>query len=111
MMMMAPKLSLEIAQSVCPLAIATYMNDCGFDIDKIGYSTPSTSTLKEIMIEEALKTVLLQREEMSKQKLTILCEKGEGMPSRDGTAFVKLVARYDNARNQVRATSIGIQSD
>ena len=64
MMMMASKLNLEIAESICALAIAAYMNDCGFDIDKIGNSTPSASTLKEIMIEEALETVLLDREEM-----------------------------------------------
>ena len=110
MMMMAPKLSLEIAKSICALAIATYMNDCGFDIDKIGYSIPSASTMKEIIIEEALETVLLEKEKTSNQKLTIFCDKGEGTSSRDGAAFVKLVARYDNTRNQVRATSIQIQS-
>ena len=92
MMMMAPKLSLEIAKSICALAIGAYMNDCGFNIDKIGNSTPSASTLKEIMIEEAIETVLLEREEMSDKKLTILCDKGEGMSARDGAAFVKLVA-------------------
>ena len=110
MMMMAPKLSLEIAQSICALAIAAYMNDCGFDIDNIGNSTPSASTLKKIMVQEAIETVLLEKEQMTDKKLTILCDKGEGMSSRDGAAFVKLIARYDSARDRVRTTAIGIQS-
>ena len=50
MMMMAPKLSLEIAESICVLAISAYMNDCSFNIDQIGNSTSSTSTLKEIIL-------------------------------------------------------------
>ena len=32
------------------------------------------------------------------------------MSSRDGAAFVKLIARYDCARNRVRTTAIGIKS-
>ena len=99
MMMMAPKLSLEIAQSICALAIAAYMNDCGFDIDNIGNSTPSASTLKIFMTKEAIGTVLLEKEQMTDKNLTILCDKGEGMSSRDGAAFVKLIAQYDCARN------------
>ena len=110
MMMMAPKLSLEIAESICALSVAAYINDCGFNIDEIANSTPSASKLKEIMVEEAMETVLLEREEMSRNKLTILCDKGEGLSSRDGAAFVKLAARYDDERQRVRATSIGIQS-
>ena len=57
-----------------------------------------------------METVLLEREEMSRNKLTILCDKGEGLSSRDGATFVKLAARYDDERQRVRATSIGIQS-
>ena len=92
MMMMAPKLLLEIAQSICTLAIAAYMNDCGFDIDNIGNSTPSASTLKKIMVQEAIDPVLLEKEEMSDKKLTTVCDKGEGTSSRDDAAFVKLIA-------------------
>ena len=39
-----------------------------------------------------------------------MADKGEGFTSRNGACFVKLVARFDDSREMVRVTSIGIQS-
>ena len=63
-----------------------------------------------IMVEEAMETVLLEREEMSKNKLTILCDKVKGSLSQDGAAFVKLATQCNDKRQQVCATWVGIQS-
>ena len=108
MMMLNPKLALDSAEIICALAVAAFLNDCGFEVDKIGNCTPSASSLKEVMIKEAVETILLERKDMAGKPLTILCDKGEGESSRDGACFVKLVARYEEER--VRVTSIGIQS-
>ena len=47
---------------------------------------------------------------MANKKLTIICDKGKGMSSCNGAAFVKLLAQYNDSRGRVCATSIGIQS-
>ena len=78
-MMLAPKLALETAESIYVLAVAAYMNAYGFFIVEIGNSTPSTSTLKELMIKEAVETIILEQDDMKAKLLTIICDKGEGL--------------------------------
>ena len=62
-MIHVPKLSLDVASKFIPLLIASFLSECGFtDSGGITESTPSTSELKEIMIDEAVDTIYLLQE-------------------------------------------------
>ena len=59
--------------------IASFLCDCGITgLEKIGKVTPRSNTLKIIMTEQAVDTILLEREYMNTTALTLLCDKGEG---------------------------------
>ena len=47
------------------------------------------------MTDEAVDTIMLEREEMKGVPLGLMCDKGEGDKKRDGASFVKLVPRFD----------------
>ena len=89
--------------------IASFLCDCGItDLEKIGKVTPRSNTLKIITTEEAVDTILLERESMNTTALTLLCDKGEGESKRDGASFVKLVARWSSYLNHIHVLCIGI---
>ena len=72
--------------------------------------SPSANTLKDIMIKEAIDTIVIEREDMKDVPLGLMCDKGEGEKKRNGVNFVKLVPRFDMKTNKIRVTCIGIQS-
>ena len=69
----------------------------------------SASVLKNIMIEESVYTIIIEREEIKGISLGLKCDKGES-EKRNGASFVKLVPRFDAKKNKVKVTCIGIHS-
>ena len=111
-MMHVPKLALESAERFIVLVICWFLADLGFNslLSEIANVTPSASTLREIMVEEAIDTIVIEREDMRGIPLGIMCDKGEGEKKRNGASFVKLVPRFDVKTNKIKVTCIGIQS-
>ena len=62
------------------------------DVPNISHSA---SALKDIMIEEAVDNIIIEREEMKGIPLGLMCDKGEGEKKRNSASFVKLVPRFD----------------
>ena len=62
------------------------------------------------MVEEAIDTIVIEREDMKGVPLGLMCDKGEGEKKRNGASFVKLVPRFDKTTNKIKVTCIGIQS-
>ena len=108
-MMHAPKLGLETAVNMIPLIIASFLTDCGLDLEDVATSSPSASTLKRIMNDEAVDTIYTERRDMKGLPLTLLADKGDGQSKRGTAYFIKLAARMDESRNRVKVTCIGIQ--
>ena len=63
-----------------------------------------------MMIEEAVYTVIIERDEMKGIQLGLMCDKGESKKKRNGASFVKLVPRFDGKKDKVKVTCIGIYS-
>ena len=110
MMIHAPKLGLETAEIFIALSVADFLADCGFDVAGIAKCTPSAAKLKEMMVEEAVDSIILEKRAMRDMPLTIMADKGEGESKRDGASFVKLAASYDDEHGKVNVSFIGIQS-
>ena len=111
-MMHVPKLALESAERFIALVLCWFLADLGLlsmlaDVPNI---SPSASALKDIMIEEAVDNIIIEREEMKGIPLGLMCDKGEGDKKRNGASFVKLVPRFDVKKNKVKVTCIGIHS-
>ena len=68
----------------------------GDELECITKMCPSASTLKALMIDLAVDCVILMSHEMSNEKLSLICDKGE--ESGTGVSFVKLTASYDCMR-------------
>ena len=96
-MMHVPKLALESAEKIIALFICWFLADIELDcfLKEVAVITPSATALKDIMTEEAVDTIMLEREEMKGVPLGLMCDKGEGDKKRDGASFVKLVPRFD----------------
>ena len=111
-MMHVPKLALESAERFIVLVICWFLADIGFNnsLSDIANMTPSASTLKEVMVEEAIDTIIIEREDMRGIPLGVMCDKGEGEKKRNGASFVKLVPRFDVKTDKIKVTCIGIQS-
>ena len=69
-----PKVSLRALQRIISLSFASLLLDVGIDISKVPYSCPSTATLKHLVFEESVNTILMQRE-ILKQNPKSLVEK------------------------------------
>ena len=109
-MMHVPKLSLDAASKFIPLLLASFLAECGFtDLGEITRASPSASELKEIMFDEAVDTIYLLQEQLRNKTLTLMCDKGDGGNKRCGASFVKLLARYDDAREKVTVVNVGIE--
>ena len=98
MMMHAPKLGLETVEIFIAFSVAAFLADCGFDVAGIAICTPSAAKLKQMMVEEAVDSIILEKRAMRDIPLTIMADKGEDASKRDGASFVKLAARYDDER-------------
>ena len=61
-MMHVPKLALESAERFIVLVICWFLADLGFNslLSEIANVTPSASTLREIMVEEAIDTIVIE---------------------------------------------------
>ena len=60
------------------------------------------------MVEEAIDTIIIEREDMRGIPLGVMCDKGEGEKKRNGASFVKLVPWFDVKTNKIKLTCIGI---
>ena len=69
------------------------------ELECIAKLSPSASTLKSLMIDLAVDSVLLMSKEMENKELSLMCDKGE--ESGTGASFVKLVTFYDTHRKRV----------
>ena len=94
-MMHCPKFSLEIASSFIALVIASFLADIGLNsfLDNIPEVTPSSGTLKNVMIDEGVDTIYLEKTAMKGNFITLLADKGQGSKKRGGASFVKLVVQ------------------
>ena len=91
------KLALESAEKIIALFICWFLTNielAGF-IKDVAAITPSVSTSKDIMIEEAVDTIMIECDEMKGVPLGLICDKVEGEKKRNGASFVKLVPRFD----------------
>ena len=79
-MMHVPKLALESAERFIVLIICWFLADLGFksSLSDIANITPSASTLKELMVEEAIDTIIIEREDMRGIPFELMCNTGEG---------------------------------
>ena len=59
--MTVPTLALEAAETLMGLSIAAFLNSFDFNTLSIRNCMPRSSTLKEIMIDKAVDTVLLEQ--------------------------------------------------
>ena len=77
-MMHAPKLGLAAAANLIPLFVSSFLVDCELDslLDSVASSSPSAATLKYIVIDEAIGTIMMKKREISGIPLTLLCDKG-----------------------------------
>ena len=111
-MMHAPKLALETGANIIALSTASFLADCGLNsqLHNIAQACPSAATLKNIMLNEAVDTIEIEKKDMRPNALSLLADKGEGENKRNGASFVKLIARYDETRSRVKVTYVGVQS-
>ena len=77
------------------------------ELECIAKLSPLASTLKSLMIDLAVDSVLLTSKEMENKELSLMCDKGE--ESRTGVSFVKLVAFYDTHQKRVVVRYFGIE--
>ena len=111
-MMHIPKLALESAEQFIALVICWFLADLGPATLLTGVAaiSPSALTLKDILIEEAIHTIIVERNEMNGVPLGLMCDRGEGEKKINGASFVKLVPQFDVKKNKVKVICIGIQS-
>ena len=79
-MMHVPKLSLECAEKLIPLFLGVFLCDCGFEeveIKSLGSVTPRASTIKAILKEESVDTILTEKKEMAGKLVFLMCNKGD----------------------------------
>ena len=85
-MMHSPKCRLETGEVFIPLVITAFLAE--FlpiqNLDSVPYIYPSNATLKEIMIDRACNTLLIERNKMKGVSLSLMCSKGEGRRKIDG---------------------------
>ena len=103
-----PKVSLQALQRIISLSFASLLLDVGIDISKVPYSCPSAATLKHLVFEESVNTILMQREILKHIPKSLMCDKGDGGKVRDGASFFKLIVYWDKIHKRVRVVSIGI---
>ena len=111
-MMNSPKCGLKTAEVFIPLVITDFLAEFlpFHNLDSVPYISPSKATLKEIMIDKACNTILIERNKMKGVPLSLMCDKGEGPSRRDGASFIKLVPRYCEDEGRVIVRSIEIDT-
>ena len=102
-MIYVPKLALESAEKIISLFICWFLSDIELASfhKNVPAITPSASTLKDIMIEEGVDTIMIELDDMKGVPLGLMCDKGEGEKKRNGASFVKLVTRFDVKKQKV----------
>merc|ERR1740124_2151170 len=72
-MMHAPKFALEVASYFIALVIVSFLADCGVtDIVNATLCCPSPTTIKHIIFDEAVDTILLENKRMKNKNLPFL---------------------------------------
>ena len=77
------------------------------ELECIAKLSPSASTLKSLMIDLAVDSVLLMSKEIENKVLSLMCDKRE--ESGTGASFVKLVVFYDTRLKRVVVKCFGIE--
>ena len=55
--------------------------------------SPSSTTLKQLMVELATESILLTSKKIQDKTLSLICDKGKD--DKNGASFVKLMTSYD----------------
>ena len=95
------------------LFVSSFFADVGFDeemLKGIPNCTPCTKTMRDLIFDATVDSILPERERMASLPITLLCDKGDGRKAREGANFVKLVAKYNHDTEEVELTCIGISS-
>ena len=66
--------------------------------------TPCARTMRNIILQAAADSIILEKQIIHSLPLTILADKGDGKGRRDGANFVKLIGKYSHKREEVDAT-------
>ena len=109
----APKLGLEAASTMNSLFLSSFFANIVFDeemLKGIPNCTPCAKTMRDLIFDATVDSILLERERMASLPITLLCDKGDGRKAREGANFVKLVAKYNHDTEEVELTCIGISS-
>ena len=91
MMAHVPKISLDALQCVISFSTACLLHDLGLPVSSVPQWCPSASTLKDLLINEARNTIVLERETFKNNSVSLMCDKGDGSKQCDGATFVKLL--------------------
>ena len=98
MMAHVPKVSLDALQYVISFSTACLLHDLGLPVSSVPQWCPSASTLKDLVINEAVNIIVLERETFKNNSVSLMCDKGDSSKQRDGASFVKLINCWDSKK-------------
>ena len=109
-MLHAPKMGVEIMDKVIALSAAAFVANIGIDpsyLRQVCKISPRPTTLKQLLVELAVESVMLTSEEIKDKKLGLICDKGEDKST--GASFVKLLTYFCWLERRVKVTCFGIE--
>ena len=109
-MLHAPKAGVETMEKVIMLSAAAFAANIGIseeDLPNISKISPSSTTLKQLLVKLAVESVLMTSEEIKDKQLGLICDKGEDKST--GASFVKLLSFYCRENKRVKVTCFGIK--
>ena len=106
---LAPTISLNNFELVCGLVQAALLTDAAMsiNIDNVGSSIPSASTLKRLIHDAATDAIFCASQEIldSASKVFLICDKGAGNKV-ENSHFVKIVAWYSQLEGRVKTFNV-----
>jgi hypothetical protein len=106
----APKVGVETMEKVLALSAAAFAANMGVacaDVLAVAKVSPSSTTLKQLMVELATECVLLTSKKIQDKTLGLICDKGKD--DKNGASFVKLMTYYDEDEDKVQVVCFGIE--
>ena len=79
-MLHAPKVGVETMEKVIMLSAAAFAANIGIseeDLPNISKISPSSTTLKQLLVKIAVESVLMTSKEIKDKQLGLICDKGE----------------------------------
>ena len=103
-----PKVSLHALECIISFSIASFLVDMHIPNTKVPLWCLAVFTLRELLIDEAVNTVIFEQEMFKQTSVSLMCDKDDGSKHRDGASFVKILICWDVKHDQVRSIVIGI---